>query len=76
MVNASNSNKAYTLVNCLDSTSRDIIVSQLGEKEWTYPMVKDTVLQEFGGQLALANRKMEFINSSFKRDKSLTNFAT
>ncbi|KAJ9048894.1 hypothetical protein DSO57_1030057 [Entomophthora muscae] len=75
MYGANNQDKATTLLNQLDAASTDLIILHMPKHNWSYTVAKSAFLYEFGSISWVTKRKNEFLMISFKKDKTITDFA-
>ncbi|KAJ9067207.1 hypothetical protein DSO57_1001844 [Entomophthora muscae] len=72
---ANNQDKATTLLNQLDAASTDLIILHMPKHNWLYAAAKNTLLYKFGSIAWVTERKNEFLMISFRKDKTITDFA-
>ncbi|KAJ9074822.1 hypothetical protein DSO57_1002666 [Entomophthora muscae] len=75
MYGANNQDKATTLLNQLDAASTDLIIPHMPEHNWLYAAAKNTLLYNFGSITQVTERKNEFLIISFRKYKTITDFA-
>ncbi|KAJ9048022.1 hypothetical protein DSO57_1039122 [Entomophthora muscae] len=75
MYGANNQDKATTLLNQLDAASTDLIIPHMPKHNWLYAAAKSALLYEFGSIAWVTKRKNEFLMISFKKDKTIADFA-
>ncbi|KAJ9064251.1 hypothetical protein DSO57_1032479 [Entomophthora muscae] len=75
MYGANNQDKATTLLNQLDTPSTDLIIPHMPKHNWLYTAAKSALLYEFGSIARVTKRKNEFLMISFKKDKTIADFA-
>ncbi|KAJ9077743.1 hypothetical protein DSO57_1013815 [Entomophthora muscae] len=75
MYGANNQDKDTTILNQLDNASTDLIIPHMPKHNWLYAVAKSTLLYEFGSIAWVTKRKNEFLMISFKKDKTITDFA-
>ncbi|KAJ9089515.1 hypothetical protein DSO57_1012216 [Entomophthora muscae] len=75
MYGANNQDKAITLLNQLDAASTDLIIPHMPKHNWSYTAAKSVLLYEFGSITQVTKRNNEFLMISFKKDKTITDFA-
>ncbi|KAJ9053708.1 hypothetical protein DSO57_1021638 [Entomophthora muscae] len=75
MYGANNQDKATTLLNQLDAASTDLIIPHMPKHDWSYAVAKNALLYKFGSIARVTERKNEFLMISFRKDKTITDFA-
>ncbi|KAJ9074539.1 hypothetical protein DSO57_1005280 [Entomophthora muscae] len=75
MYRANNQDKATTLLNQLDAASTDLIIPHMPKHNWLYAAAKNALLYKFGSFNQVTERKNEFLMISFRKDKTITDFA-
>ncbi|KAJ9073395.1 hypothetical protein DSO57_1016936 [Entomophthora muscae] len=75
MYEANNQDKAITLLNQLDASSTDLILSYMPEQNYSYTATKNVLLYKFGSIAWVTERKNEFLMISFKKDETIADFA-
>ena len=75
MYGADEAMKNSAIFNCLDTETQTIIMPRLPENGWTFANVSKALVEEFGSEEALNNRKMDFIEGGFKKGESIQEFA-
>ncbi|KAJ9076891.1 hypothetical protein DSO57_1021968 [Entomophthora muscae] len=75
MYGANNQDKATTLLNQLDAASTDLIIPHMPKHNWLYTAAKSTLLYKFGSIARVTERKNEFLMISFRKDKTIADFA-
>ncbi|KAJ9048871.1 hypothetical protein DSO57_1030331 [Entomophthora muscae] len=75
MYGTNNQDKATTLLNQLDATSTDFIIPHMPKHNWLYAAAKSALLYKFGSIAWVTERKNEFLMISFKKDKTIADFA-
>ncbi|KAJ9082781.1 hypothetical protein DSO57_1001310 [Entomophthora muscae] len=75
MYGANNQDKATTLFNQLDAASTDIIILHMPKHNWLYSAAKNALLYKFGSIAWVTERKNEFLMISFRKDKTIADFA-
>ncbi|KAJ9051832.1 hypothetical protein DSO57_1001079 [Entomophthora muscae] len=75
MYGANNQDKATTLLNQLDATSTDLIIPHMPKHNWLYAAAKSALLYKFGSIARVTKRKNEFLMISFRKDKTIADFA-
>ncbi|KAJ9058596.1 hypothetical protein DSO57_1010826 [Entomophthora muscae] len=75
MYGANNQDKATTLLNQLDAASTNIIILHMPEHERLYAEAKNALLYKFGSISWVTKRKNEFSMISFRKDKTIADFA-
>lgn len=75
MYGADEAMKSSAIINCLDVETQTIIMARLPETGWTYQQVAKALLQEYGSEEALTERKMEFMETKFQKGETILAFA-
>ncbi|KAJ9071631.1 hypothetical protein DSO57_1035120 [Entomophthora muscae] len=75
MYGANNQDKATTLINQLDAASTDLIIPHMPKHNWLYAAAKNVLLYKFGSIAWVTERKNEFLMISFRKDKTIADFA-
>ncbi|KAJ9052770.1 hypothetical protein DSO57_1030847 [Entomophthora muscae] len=75
MYGANNHDKATTLLNQLDAASTNLIILHMPEHDWLYAAAKNTLLYKFGSIYRVTESKNEFLMISFRKDKTIADFA-
>ncbi|KAJ9076703.1 hypothetical protein DSO57_1023764 [Entomophthora muscae] len=74
-VGASDTKKAYLIINLLDPMSREIIMPSLPAGNITYQDTRSAILREFGSTVCMIEFKDIFSDIEFKTNKTLSKFA-
>ncbi|KAJ9053760.1 hypothetical protein DSO57_1021152 [Entomophthora muscae] len=75
MYGANNQDKATTLLNQLDAASTDLIIPHMPKHNWLYAAAKNVLLYKFGSIARVTERKNEFLMISFRKYKTIADFA-
>ncbi|KAJ9057674.1 hypothetical protein DSO57_1020411 [Entomophthora muscae] len=75
MYGANDQDKATTLLNQLDAASTDLIILHMPKHNWSYAAAKNVLLYKFGSITWVTKRKNEFLMISFRKDKTVADFA-
>ncbi|KAJ9085798.1 hypothetical protein DSO57_1010350 [Entomophthora muscae] len=75
MYGANNQDKATTLLNQLDAASTDLIILHMPKHNWLYAAAKNALLYKFGSIAWVTERKNEFLMISFRKNKTIADFA-
>ncbi|KAJ9050687.1 hypothetical protein DSO57_1012226 [Entomophthora muscae] len=75
MYGAKNQDKDTTLLNQLDTASTNLIIPHIPEHDWLYTTAKNVLLYRFDSIAWVTKRKNEFLMISFRKDKTITDFA-
>ncbi|KAJ9089725.1 hypothetical protein DSO57_1009730 [Entomophthora muscae] len=75
MYGANNQDKATTLLNQLVTASTNLIIPHMPEHEWLYTAAKNVLLYKFGSIAQVNKRKNEFLMISFRKYKTIADFA-
>lgn len=67
--------KNASILNCLDSETQTLILPRLPNHRWTFRDVAKALMEEYGSDVALSQRKMDFVNSAFKPGETISEFA-
>ena len=65
MEGASDHEKASTVLNCLDTVSKDLVMPHLPNVKWTYLQEKTAITKKFGNIESIATCKIKFLNIQF-----------
>ncbi|KAJ9079711.1 hypothetical protein DSO57_1032638 [Entomophthora muscae] len=75
MYGANNKDKATTLLNQLDAASTNLIIPHMPKHDWLYAAAKNVLLYNFGSIAWVIKRKNKFLMISFRKDKTIADFA-
>ncbi|KAJ9076554.1 hypothetical protein DSO57_1024971 [Entomophthora muscae] len=75
MYGANNQDKATTLLNQLNAASTNLIISHMPEHDCLYAAAKNVLLYKFGSIDQVTKRKNKFLMISFRKDKTIADFA-
>ena len=75
MYGADEAMKNSAIFNCLDAETQTIIMPRLPERGWTFANVSKALMEEFGSEEALNNRKMDFVEGGIKKGETMQEFA-
>lgn len=74
MYNATDAAKIRTILNQIPQESRDILLPELEDKEWTYELIKTALLEEYGSDEYFRTQKEEFMRIGFKDKETVALF--
>ncbi|KAJ9071827.1 hypothetical protein DSO57_1033272 [Entomophthora muscae] len=75
MNGANSQDKATTLLSQLDAASTDLIIPHMPKHNWLYAAAKSALLYKFSSIARVTKRKNEFLTISFRKDKTIADFA-
>ena len=74
MNGASDSDKATTVINCLDLVCIELVMPHLSSERWSYFEAHAVIIAEFGSKAYIATKKDAFMKIKIKEDETIEEF--